>query len=795
MDTDTDISRDLGGLLTAYNFSEISDFEFEELCRDLMQAELGLSLELFAPGPDQGIDIRYIGVSEDQDHTIVGQCKRWTEDSFTRLLRHLSRDEPPKIRKLAPQQYLLMTSVKLTPGRKNKITAALDPWIQTPKDVMGKHDISGLLARHSEVERRHIKLWLTSSEVLDALLNSDIANRSEGALEQAKRQLRLWVPNPSFTRAREILDANHVCVISGAPGIGKTMLANVLLAGYTSLGYQPVAISDDIEEGDRAWRSNVRQVFLYDDFLGQVTYGELHLRKNEQSRLALFLERVRNSENKRFILTTREYILSEALRRYERLSDAEIETYKSIVSLEDYTHLIRGRILYNHLFFTNLPSTLRTALLPEERYWDVIRHPNYNPRVIEHAVGLPNVGTLSPDEFVSNVFATLDDPTKVWEHIFENLPDVARRVLLAVASLPTEVFLDDVRDAVKGLLPRDFNAGEFRSAVSMIEGTFIDLQEARPGAGRHQRLVVVRDPSVRDYLWARLEAVDGEAEALLEDAIFFEQCVILYEGQNHANSVPTRVLRRTADGARTRQVVNHETVARRAIELIASPNPLVRRMRDEDSDYTEREPIDLERRIAFLMTVFGEHPTSQAVAASAHSGLGIIVAEWEAGRGSPSDALEMLNQVMRTEGLLHEKVLERAERSLLSLTTSRLQQREDFEVLVGLANLNPDLFAQPQRCLESWSSEFGAFLNGERVWLLEELDDPDRLGEEMRAICRIAEVLGMDIAELEADADSRIDELRIEWEPDSDDDIPELDSDPREESVEAEINALFQSLR
>ena len=53
----------------------------------------------------------------------------------------------------------------------------------------------------------------------------------------------------------------------------------------------------------------------------------------------------------------------------------------------------------------------------------------------------------------------------------------------------------------------------------------------------------------------------------------------------------------------------------------------------------------------------------------------------------------------------------------------------------------------------------------------------------------------MDIAELEADADSRIDELRIEWEPDSDDDIPELDSDPREESVEAEINALFQSLR
>ena len=87
-------------------------------------------------------------------------------------------------------------------------------------------------------------------------------------------------------------------------GIGKTMLADVLLAGYTSLGYELVVISADIEEGEGAWRSNQRQVFYYDDFLGRVTYGELHLGKNEESRLAHFIERVRNSTDKRFILTT-----------------------------------------------------------------------------------------------------------------------------------------------------------------------------------------------------------------------------------------------------------------------------------------------------------------------------------------------------------------------------------------------------------------------------------------------------------------------------------------------------------
>ena len=394
-----------------------------------------------------------------------------------------------------------MTSVPLTPSRKEKIVRALEPWIQTPVDVMGKHDISGLLAKHSEVERRHIKLWLTSTEVLDALLNSDIFNRTEDALDQARNQLRLWVPNPSFARAREILDTDGVCVISGAPGIGKTMLANVLTAGYASRGYQVVAISEDIDEGERSWRSNVRQVFLYDDFLGHVTYGELRLRKNEQSRLAQFIERVRSSENKKFILTTREYILSEALYHYERLSDMELAPSKNIISLEDYTHLIRGWILYNHLFFSDLPSDLKSALLPNELYWDVIRHRNYNPRVIKHAVSLPRVASLSPDEFVSSIFATLDDPTKVWEVIFENLPDMARRILLAVASLPTEVFLEDVQRVVENLSPSDLDAGRFRNAIRMIEGTFIELREAKPGINSRQRLVVIRDPSVRDYLW------------------------------------------------------------------------------------------------------------------------------------------------------------------------------------------------------------------------------------------------------------------------------------------------------
>ena len=785
--------------MPTYNFSQISDFEFEALCRDLLQAELGVSLELFAPGPDGGIDIRYIGVVDGEGHTIVAQCKRWDENSFSPLLRHLSSVELPKIQELAPNRYIVMTSVKLTPDRKERIVAALGSWVRTPSDVIGRDDLSGLLSKHQDVERRHVKLWLTSSEVLDALLNSGIARRSEDAIERAQRQLRLWVPNPSFNRARDTLEENHVCVIAGGPGIGKSMLADILLTSYASQGYEIVSISEDIDEGDRAWRPNLRQVFSYDDFLGHVMYGELRLRKNEETRLARFLDRVRNADNKRFILTTREYILADATRRYESLSDREIEPIKSLVSLEDYTPRIRARILYNHLFFSNLPPFLKTALLPNERYWDVVNHPNYNPRVIEQAVDLLHVSSLSPDDFVSNIFATLEDPTKVWEQIFADLPVMARRVLLAITSLPNEAFLDDVLNVVNGVWPTDFDSGEFRFAVAVIEGTFIELKEAYPGTGRRDRIVAIRNPSVRDYLWARLETDDIEAEKLLEGAIFFEQCVILYEGRNHANSNLSLLFRRSGVSQRAREIVSPERVASRATKLITSQSPVVRTLRDGESQNAKREQANLERRVAFLLSILEAYPTSAVAAGSANGALTMVVDEWEAGRGLPIEMVQIIRQAVRVREFLHAHVMQRAEQTAFDVITGLLEDTQDFEALVDLGRLDTDLFRSPNRSLESWAVEFEDYLHRQRDWLLNDADDPDWLHSEMSDIRGVADTLGVDISELDYLVDDLIRELRENWEPDFDEDIRELYSDPEEGSDgvsgEEEINELFQSLR
>lgn len=104
--------------MSSYDFRSLSSLDFEDLTRDLLQAEWKLTLESFKPGKDQGIDLRYI--SPNNNHTII-QCKHFVGSGFDTLLKKLEKEELPKIQKLNPSRYILVTSVPLSAANKTKI--------------------------------------------------------------------------------------------------------------------------------------------------------------------------------------------------------------------------------------------------------------------------------------------------------------------------------------------------------------------------------------------------------------------------------------------------------------------------------------------------------------------------------------------------------------------------------------------------------------------------------------------------------------------------------------------------
>ena len=70
-----------------YNLRNLNDYEFEVLCKDIMQKKLNTELRVYKKGRDGGIDIRAICGRD-----IVIQVKHYINSSFSGLKRSLNRE-------------------------------------------------------------------------------------------------------------------------------------------------------------------------------------------------------------------------------------------------------------------------------------------------------------------------------------------------------------------------------------------------------------------------------------------------------------------------------------------------------------------------------------------------------------------------------------------------------------------------------------------------------------------------------------------------------------------------------
>ena len=125
----------------------------------------------------------------------------------------------------------------------------LAPYCLASEDILGKDDVNNLLTDYADIERKHFKLWLTSAAVLERVLYSGIFSDSDSHLERIRLRLLRYVPNPSFDRAQALLEKSHFCIVAGIPGIGKTTLAEVLLADLVDRqGFAAFRIAQDLSE-------------------------------------------------------------------------------------------------------------------------------------------------------------------------------------------------------------------------------------------------------------------------------------------------------------------------------------------------------------------------------------------------------------------------------------------------------------------------------------------------------------------------------------------------------------------
>lgn len=503
-----------------YDFSKLTDIDFEEFAKDLLKCHFNIKhMESFKRGQDQGIDLRY---SDLGNRTIV-QCKHYLKTGINKLKNHLKTEEFPKVIKLNPDRYILFTSVEMSPKDKDEIIKIFSPFIKISEDIFSLNDIHGLLKDYDNVVKKNPKLWLTSAIVLKEVIGQEIYEQlnnssileTEELIKNINRKSSKYVQTNSFHEALKKLQENKNVIISGNAGIGKTTLAEILILYLLKDGFVPVVITEDIKEARDVFDKNKKQVFYYDDFLGTTFLNSLQ--KNEDHNIIKFIELINETPNKYFILTTREHILSSAFNNSEVFQQSNLINKKYILKLASYNKMDKARILYNHLFFSEIPIEHLKNLIEDKKYLKIINHRNYSPRIMEWMSNLKNIAEINNNEYSNYFINNLNNPEKIWDHAFhKQISDAAKNLLISMYIIEEDSFFGTPISILKELFSKYHlsqcnkytyvaHPSDFNNALKELEGSFIAVNIPIPGIYYHNNLekevhINYYDPSIEDYI-------------------------------------------------------------------------------------------------------------------------------------------------------------------------------------------------------------------------------------------------------------------------------------------------------
>ncbi|MEG2288425.1 MAG: restriction endonuclease [Clostridium sp.] len=483
-----------------FNYTNLNDVEFEELCKDVMEKKLSTTLRLFAKGRDGGIDL----TDNTCTHNIIVQAKHYIGSKFPNL-RTTLKNEIKNVNKWKPNQYHICCGMMLTDANITEIYDMFSDFMENDKNIITLREIDDFLQKseNSDVVRKHYKLWLYASNILDEIFNQDIFVDCESLLSDIDEDSKFFVQTNIYEQCIEYLDKNGLLMITGGPGVGKTITSKMLVLYYATQGYRVrYTTNGDISDIKKSLSSEkeCKEIILLDDCLGQHYFNMKHTQENE---LLSLIKYVKLSKTKKLILNSRITILNEAKERSIDFNiffrEKKIRSFT--INMNEITQLEKAKIFYNHLIYRCIPKEYYNTIKQNKNYLKIIQHNNYTPRIIEHITYATNYSKVTPAAYFDYILENLSNPNDIWKNEFDRrLQDVDRAFLSTLYSLTdTNVECGVLKKCFNSRLSQmknvDYTIDNYESIVSRLNQSIINVID-----NKGKMHIGVINPSVNDYL-------------------------------------------------------------------------------------------------------------------------------------------------------------------------------------------------------------------------------------------------------------------------------------------------------
>ena len=559
-----------------YQYSNLSYLDFEELAKDIMSIKLNIKLFLTTTGPDGGIDV----ADNLSNPTKIIQVKHYENTNSYKLISNLKK-ELVKIDKFEHlNQYYIFTSLALNTKKKEEIFGIFKKYMKSTDNIVDKNDINIMLKdeKYKIVLNNNVKLWLNdkSLEVILTKNNSSIDIDSETFLDlKDGKNLGVFVKTTQFKKAEKILSKENFLFITGNPGVGKTLMTKILAGSFLEKGYSLRTTSNikHISELKNSIITNldIKEIIVIDDCLGQ---SYLKLKESQSNELKFFIKFIQQQKSKKIILNSRITILNEAkrLRQDFELWNEDQEGNFLLLDLSEFSKLEKGKIFYNHLYFSNKENKKSVSAIKEiknnKNYWTIINHKNFNPRIIQLITRKNNIEKSGYFDFVKTI---LDNPEDVWKIEYEdNTNDIDHYLLWTIHSLSDYmVSYEFVEKCFNRMIKNNPNSNikinEFEQAVTRLSNSFV---KRIVDASKKITFISVFDPSVNDFLRKYLTKNENLKTYLIENSSSIQQYKRLLNPEEFKNKINDLFIDKSIDNlifedeiSKIRYICNHLSIS------------------------------------------------------------------------------------------------------------------------------------------------------------------------------------------------------------------------------------------